>query len=124
MQNPYAGVVMDPDILVGGTQELVYQTVADHVQEVDGSLTVCAYDVAKSLINQLNIEDGDGVPQYVPSDGDEEQEVEKEVGDNDMIESMSVGSAGSYAAKLLLLAEQKLAKEMEEKRKMVNIYYD
>ena len=124
MQNPYAGVVMDPDIKEGGTQELVYQTVAEHVKHgEDGTVSVCASDVVKSLVDKLNIDDDGVIPEFVPSDGDE-QEVEMEVGENDKIESMSVGSAGSYAARLLALSEQKLVDEvkhrMEEKRKMVS----
>ena len=119
-QNPYAGVVMDPDVKAGGTQELVYQTVAEHVKE-DGS--VCAYDVVKTLAAKLNIDDGDDIPQYVPSDGDED-EVEMEVGENDKIESMSVGSAGSYAARLLVLSEQKLADEVKARMKMVRVCCD
>ena len=124
MQNPYAGIVMDPDLREGGTQELVYQTVAEHVKhDEDGSVSVCASDVVKSLVDKLNIDDDGVIPEFVPSDGDE-QEVGMEVGENDKIESMSVGSAGSYAARLLALSEQKLVDEvkhrMEEKRKMVS----
>jgi hypothetical protein len=70
----------------------------------------------------------DDIPEYVPSDGDEGVEEENEVGENDQIDSMSSGSAGSYSARLLALSEEKriaeVKKRMEDAFQMVNnIFY-
>lgn len=80
-------------------------------------------DVTQALMTQIKL--ADDIPDFVPSDGDEEvEEEEKEVGENDQIDSMSSGSAGSYAARLLALSEEQrvaeVKKRMEDHAKMVN----
>ena len=102
-QKAYAGCVIDPDVVAGGTP---------------------VEDIIQALMSQTKLDDA--IPEYVPSDGDEEVEEENEVNENDKIDSMSSGSAGSYAARLLMLSEEKriaeVKKRMEDAFHMVKIF--
>ncbi len=117
-QKVYSGVVVDPDIVPGGAQDMISAAITQHENaSVD--------DIAQTLMSQVKLVDD--IPEYTPSDGDEEVEEEKEVGENDQIDSMSSGSAGSYAARLLALSEEKriaeVKKRMEDAFHMVKIFY-